>query len=151
LELCCSASGLKVSPQKSTFHFLGVHGETLEKYKEVFSYNFVELTEGFRYLSYFIKADKTTFEDWRWLIIKFENRIKHWCNRWLTLGGRCTLAKVVLETQSVFWMALAVVPYSFLSRIRKLIFYFLQSVGGKYHGIHLCSWEILAKPKHLGG
>jgi hypothetical protein len=53
----------------------------------------VELSEGFRYLGYFIKVEKTSFEDWRWLIIKFENMIKHWCNRWLSLRGRCTLAK----------------------------------------------------------
>jgi hypothetical protein len=85
----------------------------------------VELIKGFRYLGYFIKEEKTTFEDWRWLIIKFENRIKHWCNQWLTLGGWCTLAKTVLETQSVYWMALAAVPTSVLSRIRKLIFEFL--------------------------
>jgi hypothetical protein len=151
LELFCCASGLKVSPQKSTFHFSGIHGESLEQFRTLFSYNFVELSVGFCYLGYYLKAEKTTFEDWRWLIIKFEHRIKQWCNRWLTLGGRYTLAKSVLETQSVYWMALAVVPVSVLSKIRKLIFDFLWSGGGKTHGIHLCSWETLAKPKHLGG
>ena len=100
---------------------------------------------------YYLKAKKTTFEDWRWLIIKFEHRIKHWCNRWLTLGGLCTLAKTVLETQSVYWMALAAVPVSVLYKICKLIFYFLWMGGGKIDGIHLYSWETLAKPKHLGG
>jgi hypothetical protein len=48
-------------------------------------------------------------------------------------------------------MALVAVPVSVLSRIRKLIFDFLWSGGGKVHGLHLCNWEILAKPKHLGG
>jgi hypothetical protein len=102
LELFCCASGLQVSPQKSTFHFSGVQGETLVKYKEFFSYNFVELIKCFRYLGYFIKEEKNTFEDWRWLIIKFDNRIKHWCNQCLTLGCQCTLEKTVLETQPAY-------------------------------------------------
>lgn len=127
LYLFFCASSLKFIPQKSTFHFSGIQGENLEKYKEVFSYNFVEFIEGFRYLGYYIKVDKNAFEYSRWLIIKFENRVKHWCNHWLTLDGWCTLAKEVLETQSVYWMALVEVPYYVLSRIRKLILDFLSS------------------------
>jgi hypothetical protein len=77
---------------------------------------------GFKYLGYFLKANRTFFEHWRWLLIKFESRIKHWCNRWLTLGGRCILVKAVLETQLVFWMALVAVSVAVLTKIRKLIF-----------------------------
>jgi hypothetical protein len=74
-----------------------------------------------------------------------------WCNRWLTLGGRFTLVKSVLEGQPVYWMALVAIPVSILEKIRKLMFNFLWSgEEGKKH-YHLCSWEIIAKPKHLGG
>jgi hypothetical protein len=38
-----------------------------------------------------------------------------------------------------------------LTKIRKLIFDFLWMGGRKEHGIHLCSWEKIAKPKLLGG
>jgi hypothetical protein len=131
LEQFCSASGLKVNLNKYTFHHVGLQGEYLARFKDIFPYNFMELSGGFRYLGYFIKAEKNSFEDWRWLIIKFEKRIKHWCNCWLTLGGRCTLAKVVLKTQSVFWMALTAVPISVLTKIRKLIFDFLWTGNRK--------------------
>jgi hypothetical protein len=50
LEIFCCASGLKVNLNKSTFHHSGIQGEALERYKEIFSYNFMELYEGFRYL-----------------------------------------------------------------------------------------------------
>jgi hypothetical protein len=112
---------------------------------------YVRLTLGFKYLGYFLKAGKTLLKtgDGYWL--KFESRIKHWCNRWLTLGGHCILVKVVLETQAVFWMALAAVPATILINIRKLIFDFLWTGGRKESGIHLCSWVRLAKPKSLGG
>jgi hypothetical protein len=122
--IVCCASGLKISPQKSTFHFNGIQGDTLEMFRTMFSFNFEDLSVGFRYLGYHLKYEKSLFEDWRWLLIKFEKRIKQWCNRWLTLGGRYTLAKSVLETQSVYWMALAAVPVSVLSKIANLFFIF---------------------------
>jgi hypothetical protein len=75
-ELFCCASGLKLSPEKLNFHFSGIHGESLEQYRALFSYNFVDLSVGFCYLGYYLKSEKTTFEDWRRLIIKFEHRIK---------------------------------------------------------------------------
>ena len=83
------------------------------------------MSVGFRYLGYFLKAEKSTFEDWRWLIVKFEKRINQWCNRWLTIGGRLILTKYVHQTQSVYWMALPAVPAYVLLRIHMLIFDFL--------------------------
>jgi hypothetical protein len=43
LKLFCGASGLKVNLSKSTFHHSGIQGELLEKFKEVFSFNFADL------------------------------------------------------------------------------------------------------------
>jgi hypothetical protein len=131
---------LKINQVKSTFHFAGLEDGDLLRYKELFAFNFCEMSWGFKYLGYFLKAEKNSVKDWRWLLEKFENRINHWCNRWLTLGGRCILVKVVLETQAVFWMALAAVPSAILIKIHKLIFEFLWTGGRKESGIHLCSW-----------
>jgi hypothetical protein len=72
---------MRVNLTKSTFHFYGIQGEILEKFKEAFPYNFVDLSEGFKYLSYFLKDKKYKAVEWRWLIAKFEKRICHWCNR----------------------------------------------------------------------
>lgn len=115
--------------------FTLVHGELLEQFRTLFSYNFEELSVGFGYLGHHLKAEKITFEEWRWLIIKFEKMI----NRWLILGGRYIFAKMVLETQSVYSMALAAVSIFVLSKIHKLIFDFIWLGGGKTQGIHLCS------------
>jgi hypothetical protein len=140
-----------VNMTKSTFHYLGLQGEDLEIFKVAFPYNFVELSEGFRYLGYFLKTGNYKVEDWRWLIAKFEKRIGHWCNRWLSLGGRFVLIKVVLESQPVYWMALAAIPVSVLNKIRQIIFTFLWSGCSEKQHIHLCSWDFIARPKHLGG
>jgi hypothetical protein len=61
------------------------------------------------------------------------------------------LVKAVLESQVVYWMALTSVPTSILSKIRQLIFYFLWIGGHKNHGINLCNWIQIAKPKRLEG
>jgi hypothetical protein len=61
------------------------------------------------------------------VIIKFEKRIGHCCNRWLSLGGRFILIKYVLESQPIYWMELVAIPDSVLNKIRILIFNFLWS------------------------
>jgi hypothetical protein len=90
-------------------------------------------------------------DDWGWLIKKFEKRLDHWCNRWLTLGGRLVLIKAVLVSQPVFWMSMVAIPSSILERLRQLIYTFLWSGGKEKKRIHLCNWDNLARPKKAGG
>jgi hypothetical protein len=151
LGVFCGASGLLINVQKSTFLHYGVAEDTLDNLKEVFQYNFIALSEGFRYLGYFLKPDSYKVEDWHWLISKFEKRINLWCNRWLSIGGRYVLIKVVLEGQPVYWMAMAHIPSSMLNRIRQLVFSFLWTGGKQKQSYHLCKWEIIARPKRYGG
>jgi hypothetical protein len=99
---------------------------------------------------YYIKADHYKASDWDWLITKVEKRVSHWCNRWLTIGGRYTLIKSVLEGQPIYWMALAAIPISVLDKLRSLTYRFLWSGSKDQHKIHLCNWESIAKPKSKG-
>jgi len=57
---------------KSTFHHSGLQGELLKNFKEAYSYNFLDLAKGFKYLGYFLKDGKYKFEDWRSILAKFE-------------------------------------------------------------------------------
>jgi hypothetical protein len=96
--------------QKTTFLHYGVQQQVLEALKNLFNYQIQGLSEGFRYLGYFLKMGRYTTEDWQWMIDKFESRIRHWCNRWLSLGGRLVLIKAILESQPVYWLALSNLP-----------------------------------------
>jgi hypothetical protein len=87
LTVFVRASGMEINLSKSTFHYSGIQGDLLEQFKEIFPYNFMDLNSGFRYLGYYLKSMSYKTKDWRWLITKFERRIDHWCNGWLTLGG----------------------------------------------------------------
>jgi hypothetical protein len=122
LSIFCRASGMRVNTQKSTFLHTGIQQETLEELKVLYIYDFKDLSGGggFNYLGYFLKLDSYRAEDWSWLIEKFEHRINHWCNRLLSLGGRYILVKSVLESLPVYWLALAHIPLSVLTKIRQI-------------------------------
>jgi hypothetical protein len=90
-------------------------------------------------------------EDWQWLLLKYENQICHWCNRFLSLGGRYVLIKVELEIQPVYWMALAHIPASILNMIHKMVFSYIWLGKKQASTLHLCNWETIAKPKVYGG
>jgi hypothetical protein len=89
--------------------------------------------------------------DWQWLVEKYEKRIRHWCSRWLSLGGRLVLIKVVLECQPVYWLTLASLPSAIQNKIHQIIFNFLWSGYRIKKNFHLCNWQLIARPKHLGG
>jgi hypothetical protein len=72
LDQFCSISGLQINFSKFTFHHAGLDADDLASLKDLFYFNFLELMTGFKYLGYFIKAHKTTFEDWRWLLKIFD-------------------------------------------------------------------------------
>jgi hypothetical protein len=59
--------------------------------------------------------------------------------------------KIVLEGQPVYWMSMEAIPRSVLNQIRKLMFKFLWNGSKDSQKIHLCRWELLSRPKKLGG
>jgi len=78
-------------------------------------------------------------------------KINNWCYRWLSLGGRLTLLKVVLSSQPIYWMSLVVVPGSVLKILRIRMFNFLWKRSGVSHEMYLCNWERLSLPFSFGG
>jgi hypothetical protein len=133
-KFCC-ASGLVINAQKSVFLHSGVPLETLRTIQDILLFSCKELALGFKYLGYVLKPDSYKTEDWQWLIDKYESRITHWSNKWLSLGGRFVLIKAVLESQPVYWMALAHISIVVLHRICKMSIDFLWSGNNYKHSI----------------
>jgi hypothetical protein len=147
----CIASGLMVNQFKSTVLHAGLSSNDLTPFKDLLPYSFMDLSEGFKYLGYQLKTRTFRVEDWDWLLTKVLKRIEVWCNRWLSLGGRYTLVKSVLEGQPVYWMSLEAIPRVVLNQIQKLIFKFLWNGSKDSQKIHLCRWDLLSRPKKVGG
>jgi hypothetical protein len=143
--------GLQINEEKSTFHSVGLEEVGLTPYKEIFSYRFESIETGFKYLGFFLKPNCYKADNWRWLINKFEQRINHWCNCCLSLGGQLVLIKAVLVSQPVYWISMVVVPISVLEKLRQLIYTFLWSGCRENKCLHLCNWDSIARPKKDGG
>jgi hypothetical protein len=106
---------------------------------------------GFKYLGFYIKPNCYNRVDWIWLEKKFEKIIVHWTHKWLSLGGRVTLVKAVLESISVYWLSLAKIPKGVPNSIRRRMFSFMWTCKKDKEGFHLISWKRISKPKKNGG
>ena len=104
------ASDLEINLDKSMFHHFGVQQDLLSQLTTLFHYGVMRLSTGFKYLGYYLKIDSYKVVDWQWLLKKYEQRICHQCNHFLTLGCIYVLIKAVLESQPIYWLALTHIP-----------------------------------------
>jgi hypothetical protein len=151
LQVFCLASGLVINIQKSTILHAGVDTGSLQRIVNALSYPCKDLSSGFKYLGYLLKPGSYKAMDWQWLVDRFNSRINLWCNKWLTMGGRLVLIKVVLESIPVYWLTLAHISIFVLNVLRRLSYDFLWSRSKSKKCYHLCNWQALTKPKQLGG
>jgi hypothetical protein len=121
------ASGLDININKSTFHHFGVQQDLLNQLSALYHYGVMSLLKGFKYLGYYLKIDSYKVVDWKWLLKKYEQRICHWCNRFLTLGGRYVLIKAVLESQTSILASVSTHSSFVLNQICMMTFSFLWS------------------------
>jgi hypothetical protein len=77
LKTFCSAMGLSINWEKSTFHFANLQQQNLDQLKGIFPYTFTHLSTGLKYLGYFLKVDSYKPTDWNWLIAKVEKKTGH--------------------------------------------------------------------------
>jgi hypothetical protein len=147
----CTVSGLSINHSKSTMHFWGLSDPELLCFKLSIPYTFIDLKEGFKYLGYQLKMGASSPDEWLWLVNIFERKIAGWCNIWLSLGGRLTLIKAVLEGLAVFWMTLERIPKKIINLLRRISSNFLWNGIGKKQSMHLCRWDTLTLPKKAGG
>ena len=137
---------MKINMDKSCFLHYDLDDALLSRISDIMPYCFAHLDLGFTYLGFYLKPSGYLVKDWFWLITKFENRINHWSNRLLSLGGRLVLIRSVLTSLPVYWCALFPVPSSILDKLRKLIFSFLWGSSALKKKFHLIDWHLLARP-----
>ena len=106
---------------------------------------------GLKYLGFNLESNKYQNADWHWLVDRIERRVTHWCNRWISRGGRLVLVKAVIEAIPVYWHILADIPKGILIKIKKTCASYLWKGSLEYKGAHLAHWSLLAKRKIFGG
>ena len=130
---------MTVSIEKYSFLYHNVDVDIRKKIVEFLPFRMEPLTGGFKYLGDWLKPLGYLTSDWRWMIELFEKKIHNWTYRYLSLGGRVVLIKVVLTGLAVYWFSLARCPKSILNALRKTIFSFLWGSSDGHHKAHLVS------------
>ena len=78
-----------------------VHNECseylIQQSKEILSYPINPMSNGFKYLGFFLKPNSYGFQDWIWIYHKVEARVSAWENNFISRGGRLLLIKVVFH------------------------------------------------------
>jgi len=151
VDLFCKASSLEININKFVFIHINVDKTVLRAVNCWWGVGLSSLDYAFKYLGFFLKATSYRILDWHWLLKKFDLRINSWINRWLSMGGRLVLAKVVLQNLQVYWCTLAKLPSAINQRIKQLTANFLWRGERSPIGFHLSSWNFIAKPKAMGG
>ena len=77
-DLLCVASSMSINFLKSHFLSYGADKFTHDQILEVFPCNWSELSEGFKYLGFFIKPKCYAIKDWNWLLKKFDFGTRSW-------------------------------------------------------------------------
>lgn len=103
------------------------------------------VNSGFHYLCFQIKPNLYKITDWSWIIKKIDLKLKHWTFRWLSIRGRLILIKAVLQSLSVYWMHLYMLPMEIIHKTDAILARFLWSGKEPSCKIHLARLSLLAK------
>jgi hypothetical protein len=72
-----------------------------------------------------------------------------WCNRSLSLGGKLTLVKLVLEAILVYWHALAYILIGIQRNIKKHCFKLLENGQKEKHALPCVNWKCIGQKSKL--
>ncbi|MCH86180.1 RNA-directed DNA polymerase (Reverse transcriptase) [Trifolium medium] len=89
--------------------------------------------------------------DFNYLIEKVKKSLAGWKSKQLSLAGRITLAKSVIQAIPVYPMMSMPIPKSCLYKIDKIQRAFIWGDGEEKKKMHLISWNKITMPKHCGG
>ncbi|XP_057774799.1 uncharacterized protein LOC130993778 [Salvia miltiorrhiza] len=121
-------SGLAVNFDKSSIMGISVNEEKVLRWA-----NILKCKVGAfpcNYLGIKIGGRCNSIEDWNFLVDKVEKKIKGWKSRTLSLAGRITLIKSILQAIPVFQLSFSFIPKAVLSRIDSICCNFLWGEMG---------------------
>lgn len=85
------------------------------------------------------------------IVDKVQKRLSGWKAKCLSLAGRCVLVQVVSSTIPVYVMQTMTLPISVCDKIDKINQNFLWGDTGTDKKVHLANWNMVCRPKKLGG
>ncbi|XP_057774901.1 uncharacterized protein LOC130993882 [Salvia miltiorrhiza] len=103
------------------------------------------------YLGTKIGGRSNGVSEWKFLVDKVSNKIASWRKRPLSLAGRITLVKAVLQSIPVYQLAYAFIPKTVLKNLNSLFSRFLWGGDSQSRRITWFKWSSLCSNKKTGG
>ncbi|XP_021991187.1 uncharacterized protein LOC110887939 [Helianthus annuus] len=105
----------------------------------------------FKYLGLPVGANMNRISNWNSVVDMFEARLSLWKASVLSIGGRVTLIKSVLQSLPIYYFSLFKVPVGVIKQLEAIMRKFLWGGTGADRKTCWVSWECVTSPISSGG
>ncbi|GJU37503.1 putative RNA-directed DNA polymerase, eukaryota, reverse transcriptase zinc-binding domain protein [Tanacetum coccineum] len=138
------ASGLKVNFSKSK-HF-GIRVSNVKLYSIASSIGCLASHFPCIYLGLPISANMSRCNNWKPLVDKFQKRLFKWKSKSLSIGGRVTLIKTVLNSLGVYYFSNFKTPKNIITKLENIRRKFFWGGNNDENKIAWIAWEKVILP-----
>lgn len=103
------------------------------------------------YLGLRIGGNMKRVSSWDFLFEIFEKRLASWIANTLSIGGRVTLIKAVLESFPTYYLSLFAAPLKVVDGLESIMRRFLWGGNSDTRKINWVAWDTVASPLKAGG
>lgn len=128
LDLYKKAIRMHINVEKYILSKNGLPDTVRNRINSYFPYSIKPLSDGSKYLGFFLKPNAYSFKDWMWLYKKIEGRIGCWTNKFLSREGRLVLLNAVLQSIPIYWATQCIYLKSHTTESKeKILLFFMVS------------------------
>ncbi|MFS7909622.1 putative RNA-directed DNA polymerase [Helianthus anomalus] len=142
-------SGLKINIHKSSLFGTGISREMIKDQAESMRCKFGDIP--FIYLGLKVGANMNRISNWEPVKDIFRTRLSKWKSQVLSMGGRVTLIKSVLESLPTYYFSLYKAPAKIINDLEAMIKKFLWGGNLEVRKVHWVAWEKVTCNKKNGG
>jgi hypothetical protein len=150
LNKFCTMSGQQVNYDKSSI-FFSRNVPTVRRAILTEQSGVKETQQLGKYLGVPALGRAPRIHDFQYLVEKIKGRLAGWKAKQLSLAGRITLAKSVIQATPIYPMMSTPIPKSCLNEIEKVQRAFLWGDTEDKRKAHMISWDIITQAKFCGG
>ncbi|MDV3199462.1 MAG: reverse transcriptase family protein, partial [Sweet potato little leaf phytoplasma] len=142
-------SGLKINIRKSSLVGIGLEQNVVKRLADKLNCRSGSLP--FTYLGLQVGANMNRIKSWDPVIQYFDSRLSKWKAETISIGGRCTLVKAVLDSLPTYYFSLYKAPMAVINKLELIRRRFLWGNSQDTRKIHWVAWDKVVQPKVNGG